>query len=198
MPKESWRLVSVNGPMARNVRDLGLMLDAMACPEAVAAAAAKDGAGSCEAAARDEAGSYEAAALQVPSRKLRVAFSANLGGVVPVEPEVAEICRAAAKWFADGAYLTGVTTAGDAGDTGDTGGVGASGVGNAPAGQGDSSSGSGGGGAVEGWDGACPDLSDAPRLFRVLRALACQDMLQLLEVPGVEKIVKPDCLWQVG
>lgn len=75
--------LSVEGPMARNVADLALALDAM-----------------CGGDYRDPASwpaedvSFQAAA-RTPDAPRRVAFSADLG-ITPVDPEVAEICRAAA------------------------------------------------------------------------------------------------------
>jgi amidase len=80
--------LSVTGPMARNVPDVALMLDAMsgahpADPLSLA----------------PPRHSFQRAALQGrPPR--RVAFSPDLG-IVPVDPEVAEICRAAAGRFTD-------------------------------------------------------------------------------------------------
>ncbi len=80
--------LSVQGPMARNVADLALMLDAqcgwhasdprsLARPEIPFASAAREG----------------------PAPR-RVAYSPDLG-VAPVEPEVKEICARAAAAFAD-------------------------------------------------------------------------------------------------
>ena len=81
--------LGVQGPMARDVRDLALLLDAMAGFEAADPL-------SYPAPAEPYATSVER-----PPALARVAFSADLGGVTPVDPEVAAICRAAAGRFAE-------------------------------------------------------------------------------------------------
>ena len=83
------RNLTVHGPMARNVEDLALLLDAMSGEasgrSAVAAAAA--GHRSCR--------------PRVPAEKpKRVAYSPDLG-ITPVDPEVARITRKAAMRFAE-------------------------------------------------------------------------------------------------
>lgn len=84
-----FQTLSVNGPMARNVRDTALMLDAMVCHDP-----------------RDPL-TYDpptlayAEAVERPARLGRVAFSADLGGVTPVDPEVAGICWQAAQRLAE-------------------------------------------------------------------------------------------------
>lgn len=80
--------LSVEGPMARTVADLALLLDAMAGEEA-----------------RDPISLPKPAlsfsrAVREPKRLRKVAFSADLG-LTPVDPEVAEICRTAAMRFSD-------------------------------------------------------------------------------------------------
>ena len=72
--------LSVQGPMARNVRDLALFLDTMAghCPLDPLTFEAP-------------AGSFSAA-VEAPTRRLRIAFTANYGGRVPVDQETREIC----------------------------------------------------------------------------------------------------------
>ncbi len=80
--------LSVEGPMARNVGDVAMLLDVMAgrhpkdpisLPRTIE--------------------SYESAAeTRIPPR--RVAFSPDLG-ITPVEPEIAEICAQAARRFED-------------------------------------------------------------------------------------------------
>jgi amidase len=80
--------LSVAGPMARNVADLALMLDAMAVFDArdpLSLAPPRDG--------------YLDAAL-APQAPHRIAFSADLG-FLPVEPEVRDIATAAARRFAE-------------------------------------------------------------------------------------------------
>lgn len=82
-------VLNVEGPMARTVEDVALLLDAMA------------GEHPCDPLSLPRTGeSYlEAARSQRPLR--RVAFSADLG-VTPVDPEVVEICRQAAWRLAEG------------------------------------------------------------------------------------------------
>jgi len=77
------RTLSVQGPMARNIEDLALLLDAMtgehpADPLSLLAPAQTF---------RD--------VLRAPARPRRVAYSATLG-ITPVDPEVARVTRAAA------------------------------------------------------------------------------------------------------
>ena len=71
------------GPMARNTGDLGLFLDAMA------------GADRREPFAQP-AGAFRMAA-EAPRVPKRVAYSADLGGITPVDPEVRRITEAAAR-----------------------------------------------------------------------------------------------------
>lgn len=78
--------LSVKGPMARNLGDLGLLLDAMAGPHATEPLALP-------------AGSFRAAAEQ-PRPPRRVAFSPDLG-IGPVDPQIARICTDAAVRFAE-------------------------------------------------------------------------------------------------
>ena len=80
--------MATDGPMARNVADLALLLDVMAGYDA------RD-----PMSLDDPASSFEENALQrqVPPR---IAFSADLG-VTPVDPEVAQICERAAMRFSE-------------------------------------------------------------------------------------------------
>ncbi|MCO6392153.1 amidase [Aliihoeflea aestuarii] len=81
-------ILSVEGPMARTVEDVGLFLDAMSGEDtANPISLPRDGT------------SYRAAA-QSRALPARIAFSADLG-ITPVDPEVADICRAAAYRFAE-------------------------------------------------------------------------------------------------
>ncbi len=86
------RTISVHGPMARNVEDLALLLDAMS-------------------------GEYPADPLSLPAlrasfrsavrssaRPKRIAYSPDLG-ITPVDPEVAAITRKAAMRFADAGVI---------------------------------------------------------------------------------------------
>ncbi len=167
----AWRLASVGGPMGRGVRDAALLLDAMAAGQASSSCGSSSdggsGGGSYEAAA--VSGAREGAAAGAGGRplQLRVAFSPDLGGITPVDQEVAQICRAAAAWFSSD-------------DQGQDAGGG-------------SKAASSSGGVVE----ACPDLTHASRMFHVLRAVGSAVMVRLLDLPGAEKILKPECLWQV-
>jgi len=80
--------LSVQGPMARNVGDLALMLDAMA------------GADAADPLAFDApATSFTRSLEEVPAQK-RVAFSPDLGGFA-VAAEVKEVCARAARRFAE-------------------------------------------------------------------------------------------------
>lgn len=81
-------ILSVEGPMARTVEDVALLLDAMTGENPLdPVSLPRDGT------------SYREAARK-PKRLRRVAFSADLG-ITPVDPEVAEICRRAAWRFAE-------------------------------------------------------------------------------------------------
>ena len=79
--------LSVQGPMARNVGDLALFLDAMAgyCPKDPQTFDAP-------------AKSFSAAAV-APRVPKRVAFTADFGGKIPMERETAAICAAAVRTF---------------------------------------------------------------------------------------------------
>ena len=79
----------VEGPMARNVADLALMLDAMTGQHP----------GDPISLTRPERGFLSA--TQAPQAPRRVAFSADLGGITPVDPEIAAVCRAAAARFGE-------------------------------------------------------------------------------------------------
>ena len=76
----------VAGPMARNVRDVALLLDAMVGEHKHDVISLPK-----------EAGSY-LAAIDERRRPLRVAFSPDFG-ITPVDAEVARVCEAAAKHF---------------------------------------------------------------------------------------------------
>lgn len=78
--------LSVEGPMARNIGDLGLLLDGMAGPH------------STEPLAQPENGGFRAAA-EAPRLPQRIAWSRDLGGLTPVDAEVARITEAAARRF---------------------------------------------------------------------------------------------------
>jgi amidase len=77
--------IIVLGPMARNVGDLGLFLDAMAGPDRR------------DPRAQPENSGFRAAA-EAPRLPRRVAFSRDLG-ITPVDPQIAAICETAARRF---------------------------------------------------------------------------------------------------
>ena len=82
---EPFGTLSVIGPMARNVGDVGLLLDAMAGPDPR------------DPRAQPGNGGFRAQA-EAPAVPRRVAFSRNFG-ITPVDPEVADICETAAMRF---------------------------------------------------------------------------------------------------
>jgi amidase len=81
-----WDSLGVEGPMARNVPDLALLLDAMAGQSDLDPLSFAT-----------ETGLFSRAAAS-RARPARIAFSRDLG-VTPVDPEVAAICEAAARRF---------------------------------------------------------------------------------------------------
>jgi amidase len=90
-----WGTMGVSGPMARTVADTALLLSVLAGPDPRSPIAL------------ETPGSRFAEPLESDPRRLRVAFSPDLGGAVPVEPEVAAATTAAALVFADlGARVT--------------------------------------------------------------------------------------------
>ncbi|WP_425528131.1 amidase [Yinghuangia seranimata] len=82
-----WATMAVQGPMARTVADTGLLLSVLAGPDARSPIAL------------DEPGTSFAEPLDRDMAGLRVAWSPNLGGRVPVEPEVAAVVADAAAVF---------------------------------------------------------------------------------------------------
>ncbi|HWC82722.1 MAG TPA: amidase [Pseudonocardiaceae bacterium] len=83
-----WTTLAVKGPMARTVADAALLLSVLAGPDPRSPIAL------------NEPGARFAAPLEADLRGLRVAWSPDLGGAVPVEPEVAAAVTAAAGVFA--------------------------------------------------------------------------------------------------
>lgn len=80
---------AVSGPMARNVADLALLLDAMSGqhprdPESISS---------------PEGGFQEAAKALLRPLKARIAWTSNLGGISPVHPEVEATCYTAVQWL---------------------------------------------------------------------------------------------------
>jgi amidase len=90
-----WSTMGVSGPMARTVADAALLLSVQAGPDPRSPIAL------------ETPGSRFAEPLDADPGRLRVAFSPDLGGAVPVEPEVAAAVTAAAEVFAGlGAEVT--------------------------------------------------------------------------------------------
>ena len=90
-----WNTLNVSGPMARTVADAALLLSVQAGPDPRAPIGL------------EEPGAGFAAPLAADLRGLRVAWSPDLGGAVPVEPEIAAVVRDAAQVFASlGAHVT--------------------------------------------------------------------------------------------
>jgi amidase len=90
-----WSTLGVSGPMARTVADTALLLSVQAGPDPRSPIAL------------ETPGSVFAGPLDSDPARLRVAFSPDLGGAVPVEPEVAAAVTAAARVFAGlGAEVT--------------------------------------------------------------------------------------------
>lgn len=81
-------ILSVEGPMARTVEDVALLLDAMT------------GESPSDPVSLPRDGTLYRDAARKPAALRKVAFSADLG-VTPVDPEVADICRKAAYRFAE-------------------------------------------------------------------------------------------------
>ncbi|MGW1990962.1 amidase [Embleya sp. NPDC001921] len=85
----SWETLAVAGPMARTVADTALLLSAMAGPDPR------------DPIALETPGSAFAAPLDFDPRGLRVAWAPDLGGSVPVDPEVLDVLADAVAVFAD-------------------------------------------------------------------------------------------------
>jgi amidase len=85
MPFETHQVI---GPMARNVGDVGLMLDAMARFD------------DRDPLTFEPDGESFRAAAEAPQAPARIGYAPNLGGAAPVDAEVAEICGRAVQAFA--------------------------------------------------------------------------------------------------
>jgi amidase len=82
-----WTTLGTSGPMARTVADAAFLLSVLAGPDPRSPIAL------------GEPGERFAAPLDRDMRGLRIAWSSDLGGAVPVEPEVAEVVAGAADMF---------------------------------------------------------------------------------------------------
>jgi amidase len=87
-PGAPWETLAVVGPMSRSVRDCGLMLAAIAGPDDRAALSYDV-----------DTAAFAAAAASPEAAGMRVAFTPDLGGLLPVDPEVAALCETAARAF---------------------------------------------------------------------------------------------------
>ncbi|MGA6156856.1 amidase [Stenotrophomonas sp. NPDC087984] len=85
----AWGTLAVKGPMARTVADTALLLSAIAGPDARSPIAL------------EEPGARFARPLDRDLTGLRVGWSPDLGGLVPVEPEVAAAVESAVGVFGD-------------------------------------------------------------------------------------------------
>ena len=78
----------VHGPLARSARDLGLMMAALSGPDD------RD-----PSSLPDSGIDYAAAATGASIAGRRIAYCPDLGGLIPIEPEVADLCRAGVAAF---------------------------------------------------------------------------------------------------
>jgi amidase len=85
---QPWTSMSVDGPIARSVADVALMLSVIAGPDPRVPIAI------------DEPGTVFRGALGRDFKGVRIAWSRNLGRY-PVEPAVSDVCRSARHVFAD-------------------------------------------------------------------------------------------------
>jgi len=89
--EDLWSPLSVQGPMARNIPDLALFLDTMACWDI-------DDPMTYDAPARSYADAVAAAEREKP---LRIAFTADFGGRMAMDRETAAICAREVRRFED-------------------------------------------------------------------------------------------------
>jgi amidase len=83
-----WNTLSVEGPMARTVRDVALLLSVMAGPDPRSPVSI------------EQPGSIFRQSLERDFKSTRIAWTPNLGRY-PVEPAVVEVCERSCKVFAD-------------------------------------------------------------------------------------------------
>ena len=86
---DGWIGLSVPGPMARSVDDIALLLSVMAGPDRRSPTSL------------ETPGSTFATVDAADLSRTRVAFSTDLGGLLPVEDEIAQLVRSAASRFAE-------------------------------------------------------------------------------------------------
>ena len=135
-----FQTLTVGGPMARDVRDLALFLDAQAGfdpRDPLTFDAPEDSFGKI---------------VQRPRKPAKVAFSADLGGITPVDPTIAHICgEAVIRLSQEGTTVI---------------------------------------------ENRCPDLSEACRVFEILRAeLFVAGHAPLLETH--RDALKPEVVWNI-
>jgi amidase len=88
-PRElAWDSLSVSGPMARTVPDIALMLSVMAGPDDRAPLSYDV-----------DTDAFRAAVRRPSIRGWRVAWTPDLGGLIPVDPEVAQVAAGATRVF---------------------------------------------------------------------------------------------------
>jgi amidase len=88
-PRElAWDSLSVSGPMARTVSDIALMLSVMAGPDDRAPLSYDV-----------DTDAFRAAVRRPSIRGWRVAWTPDLGGLIPVDPEVAQVAAGATRVF---------------------------------------------------------------------------------------------------
>ncbi|MEM7284186.1 MAG: amidase family protein, partial [Pseudomonadota bacterium] len=87
-------LLGVEGPMARRVEDVALMLDAVAGPEP-----------DCDPCLRDRVRCHNN--LSFDFSQTKIAFNADFDGIIPVDPRVSDVVNKSRSWLSDlGATLS--------------------------------------------------------------------------------------------
>lgn len=89
-PKQTlYSPLAVQGPIARNVQDTSLLMSVIAGPDRRAPISI------------EEPGSLFLNSLDIDMKKLKIAWSADLGGALPVDPAVRKVLESSAKVFED-------------------------------------------------------------------------------------------------
>src|SRR5690606_1097457 len=94
-PKQAlYSPLAVQGPIARNVQDTSFLMSVIAGPDRRAPISI------------EEPGSIFQKSLDMDMKNLRIAWSADLGGTLPVDPAVRKVVEDSAKVFQDlGCYV---------------------------------------------------------------------------------------------